>query len=130
MPFAFAEEWLDSLHEQAHHGVEDDAVAEAEGFDRACVDFRVATMGAEGVLGVPEEAADEGEQEHGSEVDAYRGAEEDEVKDEHPRTMQSGDCGQKLLNHAGCKGQENNADGILDHFLGQASGMTRGSSGF
>lgn len=81
MPLAFAEQRLDALHKEPHHGIKDDTVSEAKGLDWIRIDFRIPSLGAEGMLGIPEEATDEGQQEHGCEIDTHRTAEEDERED-------------------------------------------------
>ena len=66
-------------------------------------------------MGIPEESADKGEQEHGGEVDADGGAEEDQGDDQYASAVQTADGGQELLHHARGKGQENDTDGEPDH---------------
>ena len=105
VPFPFAEEGLDPLHQKAHHGIEDDAVSKAQGIDGVCINLRITTLGAERVLGIPEESADECKKEHGGKIHTDGGAEKDQWQDQHTGAMQSRDRGHKLLNHAGCKGQ-------------------------
>jgi len=62
LPLDSAEERLNTLHEETHHGVKYNTISKAQRFYRIGVDCRVSSLWAQRVLSVPEEAAQEGEQ--------------------------------------------------------------------
>ncbi len=115
MPFAIAEQGLDSLHQESHQPVEDDAVAKVQRLGRGRVNFGVASERTEGVLGIPEESTEERQTEHAGDFDRDRDTEKNQRENQHPGTIQGTDRGHELLENAGREGKENNADGILDH---------------
>jgi len=109
-PHAMAKEWLDELHEVAGGGEKQNRVTEAQGLGGLGVYAGVAGMWGEGALRVPEETADEGEQEHERLACGDRAAEEGEVHEEDPRVVKPGECGHELLCGKCCEQKEDGGD--------------------
>ncbi|MDB9925394.1 hypothetical protein OAD08_00105 [bacterium] len=117
IPFTLFKKRLNSLHEEAHEGEEEDGVAKFHRLDLTMVDLGGLTDRIENLLGIPEKAAEENEDKHSCGGHGGRAADNNERDEKDAGIIPRINGREELLNNATQQEKANQADMVEKHFF-------------